>query len=131
MLAQHYARRYTEAQVASLDRHRLLLLVFDGGLTFLGRARDALAGGDLPSFAEALRRAQAVIGELLGTLDHAAGGPIAAQLARLYEFMLAHLTEANARSSVQHVDEVIRVYSIIAGAYRDILDPASALGSAA
>jgi len=131
MLAHEYARRYTQAQVTSVDRHRLLLLVFDGGLTFLGRARDALAAGDLPRFAEALGRGQAVIGELLGTLDHRAGGEIAAQLARLYDFMLVHLTEANARESVTHVDDVIRVLSVIAGAFREILDrPAAATGEA-
>lgn len=137
MVTQHYTRRYAEAQVTSLDRHRLLLLVLDGGMSFLVRARDALAAGDLPRFAEALARAQAIIAELLGTLDHTAGGAIATQLARLYEFMLAHLTEANARSSVRHVEEVIRVYGVIAGAYHDILRPAdtpsdtTAVGSAA
>lgn len=124
MLTQHYTRRYAEAQVASLDRHRLLLLVLDGGMSFLVRARDALAAGDLPRFAEALGRAQAVIAELLGTLDHAAGGAIATQLARLYEFMLAHLTEANARSSVRQVEEVIRVYRTIADAFHEIARPA-------
>lgn len=136
MLAREYARRYTQAQVASVDRHRLLLLVFDGGLTFLGRAREALAAGDLPRFGEALGRSQAIISELLGTLDHQAGGDIAGQLARLYDFMLVHLTEANARQSVRHVDEVIRVFAVIAGAFREILDQPvtagdTALGSAA
>jgi len=121
MLASQYARRYTEAQVSSVDRHRLLLLVFDGGQAFLARAREALAAGDLERFAEQNGRAQAIITELLGSLDHAAGGEIAVQLARLYDFMLLHLTEANATRSVKHVDDVLRVYGIIAGAYRDIL----------
>jgi flagellar protein FliS len=121
MVANPYARRYTEAQVSSADRHQLLLLVFDGGQAFLARAREALATGDLARFAEQIGRAQAIITELLGSLDRAAGGEIAAQLARLYDFMLIHLTEANATRSVRHVDDVIRVFGIIAGAYREIL----------
>lgn len=120
--ANTLSRRYTAAQVASVDRNRLLLLVFEGGLTFLGRARSALDAGDTLRFAEALSKSQAVIAELLGTLDHQQGGAIAKELARLYEFMLHHLTEANALRSVQHVDEVERVFGTIAGAYREILD---------
>lgn len=122
MYAANLSRRYTEAQVSSVDRHRLLLLVFEGGQTFLGRARSALEEGDPMRFAEALSKSQAVIAELLGTLDHQQGGDIAKELARLYEFMLHHLTEANALRSVQHVDEVARVFGIIAGAYREILE---------
>jgi flagellar secretion chaperone FliS len=119
--ANSLSRRYTEAQVASVDRNRLLLLVFEGGLTFLGRARSALDAGDTLRFAEALSKSQAVIAELLGTLDHQQGGEIAKELARLYEFMLHHLTEANALRSVPHVEEVERVFGTIAGAYREIL----------
>jgi flagellar secretion chaperone FliS len=122
MHAAEYTRRYAQAQVTSVDRHRLLLLVFDGGATFLARAREALAAGDTPRFAEQLSRAQAIISELLGTLDYNAGGAIAQDLARLYEFMLHHLIEANLHRSVQHLDDVIRVYGVVAGAFRDILD---------
>src|SRR5262249_16280287 len=90
MQSQQYPKRYTQAQVTSVDRKQLLLLVLDGGLTFLRRARAALAAGNLNEYAENLRRAQAIISELLSTLDHEAGGQIATDLARLYEFMLFH-----------------------------------------
>lgn len=122
MYASEYTRRYAKAQVTSVDRRRLLLLVFEGGATFLARAREALVAGDGPRFAEQLGRAQAVISELLGTLDHGAGGTIARDLARLYEFMLHHLTQANLTHSVQHLDDVIGVYGMVAGAYREILE---------
>ena len=131
MNTQEYARRYTAAQVTVVDRERLLLLVFEGGTKFLRLTREALAAGDLPRFAENLTRAQAIIAELQGTLDHAAGGAIARDLARLYDFMLFHLTEANVQQSVRHVDEVLRVYTPIAEAYRTILArPATDAGSA-
>lgn len=130
--ANSLSRRYTAAQVASVDRHRLLLLVFDGGLMFLGRARAALDAGDTLRFAEAISKSQAVIAELLGTLDHQQGGDIAKELARLYEFMQYHLTEANVLRSVQHVDDVERLLGVIAGAYREIIErPAAAAGSPA
>ena len=126
MDTSEYARRYATADVTVTDRRRLLLLVFEGGTRFLRLAREALAGGDATAFSEHLARAQAIVAELLGTLDHEAGGAIAADLARLYEFILFHLTEANARQSLRHVDEAIVVFGIIADAYRTILPGGSA-----
>jgi flagellar protein FliS len=123
MYAQEYARRYTEAQVGVVDRERLLLLVLEGGMKHLRLTREALAAGDTVRFTEHLGRSQAIVSELLGTLDRAAGGEIAANLARLYEFMLFHLTEANGRKSVGHVDEVIRVFAIVEDAFRTALEP--------
>ena len=131
MNAQEYTQRYAAAQVNGLDRERLLLLVFEGGLRFLRATRDALAAGDVPRFAENLARAQAIIAELRGTLDHEAGGTITRDLARLYDFMLYHLVEGNAQQSVRHVDEVLATFSTIADAFRTVIerpagDPTSA-----
>ena len=132
MNAQEYTQRYTAAQVGVVDREKLLLLVLEGGQKFLRLTRDALAAGDLPRFGENLRRAQAIIAELRGTLDHSVGGAVSQDLARLYDFMLFHLTEANARQSVRHVDEVIAAFTPIADGFRTIIEkPAHASAGAA
>jgi flagellar secretion chaperone FliS len=125
------ARQYQQAQVATADRGRLLMLMFEGALKFLGRAEAALAEGELEPFAVALGRAEAVIAELLHTLDFKAGGEVARNLDRLYRFMLDHLVEANLRKSTVHVAQVARVLGIIASAYRDILDGAAHATNAA
>ncbi len=119
--AQSSAQRYQETQFATADRGRLLLLVFEGGLKFLAQARTGLESGDLPRFGQQLGRAQAVIAELMHTLDHKAGGEIAANLERLYQFMLDHLVEANRRKSVGHIEQVSRLLGTIADAFRTIL----------
>ena len=121
MDVQGYAQRYVAADVSVADRERLLLLVLEGGLKFLRLAREGLVAGDVVRFSAHLSRAQAIIAELAGTLDHAAGGEIARDLGRLYEFMLFHLTEANAGQSVRHMDEVIRVFGTIADAFQTVL----------
>ena len=95
--------------------------MFDGALRFLAQAEDGLRNDRIEDFASPLARAQAVIAELLHTLDHKAGGEIATQLERLYRFMLEHLVEANMQKSVRHVEQVRRVLSIIADAYREVV----------
>jgi flagellar protein FliS len=119
--AQSTAARYQQAQVGTADRGHLLLLMFDGGLKFLGQARASLAANDVGRFGYDLGRAQSIIAELMHTLDHAAGGQIAADLERLYTFMLDHLVEANRRKSVGHLDQVARLLDIVASAFREIL----------
>lgn len=122
MNAQGYANRYSQAQVTSVDHKRLLMLVFEGGLRFLRQAREALAADDLRRFGEALSRAQAIISELQATLDFERGGEISPSLNRLYDFMLLHLVDANVTRSVRHMEDVVRVFETIAGAYRAVID---------
>jgi len=123
MTASNSAAQYQTAQFSTADRGRLLVLMFDGGLRFLRSAEEGLRTDDVERFGNQLSRAQAVIAELLHTLDHKAGGEIAANLDGLYRFMLEHLVEANVRKSAEHVREVRRIFEIVAGAYREILEP--------
>jgi flagellar protein FliS len=121
MLPAEYVQREARAQIASADRARLLLLVLEGGRTHLVRARDALEGGDVQAFAAALGRAHEVVAELLVTLDHAAGGAIAANLSRLWRLTLHHLALANAERSAERLDEVLHVYVPIVDAFRQVI----------
>lgn len=118
---QSSAGQYQQAQFATADRGRLLLLMFDGAQRFLSQAENALIADRVEEFADRLGRAQAVIAELLHTLDHKAGGEIAQQLDRLYRFMLEHLVEANVQKSPAHVAQVRHLVTIIADSYREIL----------
>jgi len=119
--AQTMAHQYQRAQVTTVDRGQLLLMMFDGAQRFLSQAEQRLPAKDVVGFVHALGRAQAVIAELLSTLDHQRGGEIARNLERLYTFMLDHLLQANLKKSVVHVTQVRRVLGIVGGAYREIL----------
>ncbi len=119
--AQASVRQYQQAQFQTVDRGQLLLMMFDGGERFLTQAEQKITGGDVPGFLQALGRGQAVIAELLATLDHQRGGEIAANLDRLYRFMLDHLLQANISKSGRQVGQVRRILGIIGGAYREVL----------
>ena len=121
MSVQSSARQYQQAQFATVDRGQLLLMMFDGAQRFLSEAEQRRPADDVAGFVTALGRAQAVIAELLSTLDHQRGGEIARNLDRLYRFMLDHLIEANVTKSVRHVGQVRRILGIIADAYREVL----------
>jgi flagellar protein FliS len=62
----------------------------------------------------------AIIGELQCSLDHGAGGEIAANLARLYHYMRERLTNANSEQSDAPLAEVSRLLESLGDAWRTI-----------
>ncbi len=123
-------QQYTTVQVSTIDRGRLLLMMYDGGIKFLKHAKDGLEKRDIVKFARFLSKGQAIIAELMNTLDFEKGGTIARDLDRLYDFMLFYLTEANIQKDGQKIARVIHLLDVIAGAYREIiLGKAQAIGT--
>jgi flagellar protein FliS len=97
---------YKSVDIGTADPATLIVQLFDGALRFLRRARHALDEKDYAGFAEAEVRAHAIIAELSNVLDREQGGEVAANLDRLYDFMLRHLTEGLAQRSAPHLDRV-------------------------
>lgn len=115
-------QKYRNIQISTVDRGRLLLMMYDGAVKFLKQAKTGLETKDPVKFARFLSKAQAVIAELENTLDFEAGGDIARDLSRLYDFMLFYLTEANLQKSPEKIQRVIDLLETISGAYRAIVE---------
>src|SRR5882762_3975542 len=97
---------YANVAVATADPGALVVQLFDGAQRFLRQARLALEAADQPGFAYAVTRAHAIIAELSNALDREAGGEVAANLDRLYDFMLRYLTEGLTQKSGSHIERV-------------------------
>jgi flagellar protein FliS len=115
-------KQYANVHFTTVDRGKLLLMMYDGGLNFLRHAKSALESKDVPKFAKYLSKSQAIIAELMNTLDFEAGGQIAKDLDRLYDFMLFYLTEANLQKDAKKIQRVIDLLEMIAGAYREVIE---------
>lgn len=122
MYSKNAHKKYTNVQVSTVDRGRLLLMMYDGGINFLRHAKDGLENKDIVKFARFLSKGQAIIAELMNTLDFESGGKIAEDLDRLYDFMLFYLTEANLQKDPKKVGRVIELLETIANAYREVLE---------
>jgi flagellar protein FliS len=110
-MAQGYARTYQAQAVLSASPGRLVLMLYDGTLRFLGHARDALQSPEAtPRRIEIINtnliKAQNILVELQATLNHEAGGDHAANLDRLYDYYMRRLLEANIKKKVEPVIEV-------------------------
>ena len=110
-MAQGYARTYQAQAVLSASPGRLVLMLYDGTLRFLGHARDALQSPEsTPRRIEIINtnliKAQNILVELQSTLNHEVGGEYAANLDRLYDYYMRRLLEANIKKVVEPVIEI-------------------------
>jgi flagellar protein FliS len=105
MSSGHYAA-YANVQTTTADPVNVIFLLYDGAGRFLRQAEVGLERGDGAAFAYKLSRAHAIIAELSSSLNLEAGGEVAANLSRLYDFMLRHLTEGLCQKSAVHLSRV-------------------------
>lgn len=113
---------YQTVQVTTIDKGRLLLMMYEGAIKFLRQAKSGLDGNDITKFCRFLSKAQAIIAELMNTLDFEKGGTIARDLDRLYDFMLFYLTEANLYRDPKRIVKTIGLLDTIYSAYKEIIE---------
>ena len=107
----------THGAAVEAEPHQLISLLMDGALERLVGARGSIERGDLVVKAGLLHRVGAIIDELRCSLDHAAGGTVAANLDRLYDYMTRRVLAANLNNDVKAIDEVTKLLREIRDAW--------------
>jgi flagellar protein FliS len=116
---------YLQNQVMTASPAELILLLFDEGLRSLKKAQTAFAIETPERFQiinKHLLHAQDVIMELSVSLDLEKGGEVAANLHRLYDFMIRHLGHANSEKLIQPVIEVHHLLATLRNAWQQITE---------
>jgi len=98
---------YRESAVLTATPEQLVVMLYDGANRFLTQSAIAMRDGRAGLAGEKLRRAEAIIDELLATLDMSVG-EIADRLQALYLFFKEHLMAARIKQDAGKVDEVAR-----------------------
>ena len=96
---------YRESAVLTATPEQLVVMLYDGANRFLTQSAIAMRDGRAGLAGEKLRRAEAIIDELLATLDTTVG-EIADRLQALYLFFKEHLMSARLKQDAGKVDEV-------------------------
>ena len=98
---------YRESAVLTATPEQLVVMLYDGANRFLTQSAIAMRDGRAGLAGEKLRRAEAIIDELLATLDMSVGD-VAERLQALYLFFKEHLMTARLKQDASKVDEVAR-----------------------
>ncbi|HDZ55806.1 MAG TPA: flagellar export chaperone FliS [Pseudomonas xinjiangensis] len=106
---KQYQTVNVNAQVTEASPHRLIQMLFEGGLQRLAQAKGAMEYGNLALKGELIGKAMGIIGGLRDALDSKKGGELAANLDNLYSFMLQRLSLANIKNDPAMLDEVAKL----------------------
>jgi flagellar protein FliS len=111
--------QYRRTQVNTVDRGRLIILLYEGAINFLNKAQNSIQEDDIAGASILINRAQDIIDELNAALNMELGGDIAQNLRRLYMFMNDQLVQAKIKSDLNPIKEVTRMLSSLNDAWRD------------
>ena len=115
-----YQEAYGSYHAANLDSQtsraspvELVLLLTDGLLDELARARGHIVGKRYELKANSIDKCCEIINGLSSSLDFEQGGEVVANLARLYDFCAARLQNAGIKMDPAMVDEVVEILTTI------------------
>jgi flagellar protein FliS len=109
-LLQNALRQYSaigvRTSVEDASPHRLIQMLMEGALSRIGTAIGHLEAGRTADKGRQIGLAISVIGGLQSSLDMKAGGDVAVNLDRLYDYMTRRLLEANLKNDAGMLAEV-------------------------
>jgi flagellar protein FliS len=121
---------YRQVATKTATPGQLVLMLFDGALRFLDKA---LIGFDLDDPLDSnlainnnIIKAQEILRELNSSLNMEQGGEFAATMRRLYNYYDLQLSQSNLQKDPAGVQLVIRLLSVIRGAWAEMLTGNSA-----
>jgi flagellar protein FliS len=115
-----YQSTATHGSVAAADPHGLILLLMNGALERIAKARGCIQNKANVEKAQLLHRAVSILDELRNSLNLTAGGEIATNLDKLYEYMCRQLLKASIESNTAVLDEVSKLLQGIRDTWEQI-----------
>ncbi len=122
MYANRGFQTYQNVSVLTAPPERLLLMLYEGLIKNIKNARGAILDGDADARRNCLRKGRDIVTELMSALNFDIGGEIAVNLHRLYRFVNGRLIQADISSTVEPLDEAIRVVDILNDAWTRAVD---------
>ncbi|WP_160287011.1 flagellar export chaperone FliS [Pseudomonas knackmussii] len=96
-----------EARAAAASPYELVLVLFDGLLDELARARGHIEARCFQQKGRSLEKCMNILNGLSSALDLDAGGQVVQDLARLYDYCIYKLSEVSVSLSLDGLDEVV------------------------
>jgi flagellar protein FliS len=118
--------RYQENDILTATPELLVEKLFEGAIRSTRLAHGLTEPSGLAERRRSLSRALAIVGELRASLDLERGGEIAANLDRLYGFVIERLAEASLHPRNEPVEEALRVLEPLGEAWREIASSTAA-----
>jgi flagellar secretion chaperone FliS len=101
---------YKQQSILTAPRGQLVVMLYDGCVRFLAQAAQAMSDGQIGEAGERLSRAEAIVDELLSTLDLEQGGVIASRLQGIYVWTTQTLIRARFEQDAAAIETVAELF---------------------
>lgn len=102
-----YLKTYKENSILTASPEQILLMLYDGAISFLNRAKIHMQEKDNEQTNFCIIKAERIIAEFMNTLNFDVGGELANNLYSLYNYLYNRLIEANIKKDSEILDEVL------------------------
>ena len=119
-----YADVGLETAVLNASPNRLVTLLFTGARAAIAKAKIHLEAGRIAERGKAIGHASRIVDEgLRQSLNLSAGGEVAENLSRLYDYIIRCLFLANFKADVEQLNTADRLLSELQTAWQQAADP--------
>ena len=110
---------YKQNSVTTASPGELTLMLYNGCLKFLGKAKVAIEEKNIQEKNYNIQRSQAIIAELMSTLNMEYD--ISKQILPLYEYINRRLVEANIKNDIEIIEEVEGLVTEFRDTWKEVL----------
>ena len=117
-----YIKQYQTSNITTATPEKLMIMLFDGAVQFLQKAKIAIEEKNLKDRATNIESARKIIRELMRTIDLDNGNDVSKSLFRLYNRMVMKLIKANVSRNCELINEVIEDLSNIRWGFQKAIE---------
>lgn len=110
---------YQNNSVNTSTPGELTLMLYNGCLKFISQAKRALGEGNIEEKNTSIKKAQAILSELMLTLDKSY--PVAANMLVLYEFANSRLVDGNIKNDSAMFDEASAIVTEFRDTWKQVI----------
>lgn len=114
-------RSYQRVRIATSDPTKIIVMLYEGSLRNLYQAIEHFKSDRRHEGSDRITRTLDIVHYLGVTLDHEKGGDVAANLARLYDFIRDTLCEANIHADADKIHVAINVLQTLLEGWQGIM----------
>ena len=103
-----YLKQYQKNEVETASPEKILILLYDGAIQFLNKAKIAMEQKNIPEIHNNIIGCENIILEFINTVDEENGVDFAVRIKALYQYFYKTLVQANLKKDVTKIDEVLR-----------------------
>lgn len=119
--AQSSFQRYRAVKIQTASPAQILIMLYDGAIRFALIARKKIDEKDYAAKGTYIGKVQAIVSELMSSLDFSIAPELCSQLEQLYIYMMEQLTEANLNLDTEALDTVVRLLKTLREGWSEAL----------